>query len=189
MLEAFLARWGYVAIVAGTFLEGETVLLAGGAMAHRGLLSLPWVIVCAFIASFAGDQMWFLLGRKYGPRALDRRPGWAPAAERVRGWLQRFGAAFVLAFRFIYGIRVLTPVLLGASGYPATRFVPLNAAGAAIWACTVASLGWSLGEGLTHVLGRASKVEEGLLVAVATGMVIALVLRHRTRSRNPTRRP
>jgi membrane protein DedA with SNARE-associated domain len=187
MLESLVARWGYAAILAGTFLEGETVLLAGGAMAHRGLLSLPWVIACAFAASFAGDQLWFWLKRRYGPRALERRPGWAAPAERVRGWLQRFGAAFVLAFRFIYGIRVLTPVLLGASGYPASRFAPLNAAGAAVWSCTVASIGWGLGEGLTRLLGRAGKVEERVLVAVAAGAVIALFVRHRIRRRRPTK--
>jgi membrane protein DedA with SNARE-associated domain len=183
VLESLVARWGYAAILAGTFLEGETVLLAGGAMAHRGLLSLPWVIACALVASFAGDQMWFFLGRRYGARALERRPAWAAPAERVRGWLDRFGTGFVLAFRFIYGIRVLTPVLLGASGYPAARFAPLNALGAALWSGTVAGVGWGLGEGLTRLLGRAGKVEERVLVALGAGVVVALSIRHWTNRR------
>jgi membrane protein DedA with SNARE-associated domain len=189
MLESLVARWGYAAIFAGTFLEGETVLLAGGAMAHRGLLSLPWVIVCAFVASFSGDQMWFFLGRRYGPRAIERRPGWAAPAERVRGWLHRFGTGFVLAFRFVYGIRVLTPVLLGASGYPASRFAPLNAAGAAVWSCAVAGVGWGLGEGLTRLLGRAGKVEERALMALGAGVAIALIVRHRIKRRGPAKDP
>jgi membrane protein DedA with SNARE-associated domain len=183
MLEALIARWGYLAILGGTFLEGETILLAGGAMAHRGLLSLPLVIACAFAASFLGDQGWFFAGRRYGPGLIARRPSWSVPAERVRQWLTRYGAVFVLAFRFIYGIRILTPVLLGANGYPASRFVPLNALGAAIWSTAVASVGWAVGEGLTRALGRAGKVEERLLAVIVFAIVVALTARHWTQRR------
>jgi membrane protein DedA with SNARE-associated domain len=189
MLESLIVRWGYVALLAGTFLEGETVLLIGGAMAHRGLLSLPLVMLCAFAASFLGDQMWFIVGRRWGPGVLERRPAWAGPAERVRRWLHRFGTAFVLAFRFIYGIRILTPVLLGASGYPASRFVPLNAIGAAVWAVVFSGLGWGVGEGLKHLLGRAGKVEERILVVALIGVAVALVVRHWTRGKKESKAP
>jgi membrane protein DedA with SNARE-associated domain len=189
MLQALIIRWGYAAVLFGTFLEGETILLAGGAMAHRGLLSLPLVIACGFSASFGGDQAWFFLGRRYGPNVLARRPAWAASAERVRTWFHRYGTAFVLAFRFIYGIRILTPVLLGTNSYPRSRFIPLNAVGAALWATTFSSLGWALGEGIARVLHRAGRVEEHILVAVAVGIVIVLVVRHFVRRQAKARAP
>ena len=40
-LEELIVRWGYLAIGFGVFLEGESVVILGGALAHRGLLSLP----------------------------------------------------------------------------------------------------------------------------------------------------
>jgi membrane protein DedA with SNARE-associated domain len=38
----------------GTFLEGETVLLLGGAAARLGYLRLEWVIACALLGSLLG---------------------------------------------------------------------------------------------------------------------------------------
>jgi len=43
-LESVIDTYGYVAVLIGTCLEGETILVLGG----RGYLALPWVIVAAF---------------------------------------------------------------------------------------------------------------------------------------------
>ena len=47
-LESIVDTYGYLAVLLGTFLEGETILVLGGFAAHRGYLALPWVIVAAF---------------------------------------------------------------------------------------------------------------------------------------------
>ena len=45
MLESFLAKYGYIAIILGTAFEGETIMIMGGFSAHRGYLKLlPWVV-------------------------------------------------------------------------------------------------------------------------------------------------
>ena len=67
-LEELVANYGYTAVAIGTFLEAETILLLGGFAAHRGLLELPWVIVCAFLGSFVGDQAFFYIGRMNGEK-------------------------------------------------------------------------------------------------------------------------
>lgn len=182
MLEAFVARFGYLAIGLGTFLEGETVLLAGGAFAHKGLLSLPGVVLAAFVGSLAGDQLWFFVGRRFGRPFLERRPQWQARVARVDGFLARFGAAFVLGFRFLYGLRTVTPLLLGASGYPAWRFAVLNVAGAAAWAVGFGVGGWALGATLATVLQRSARVEEAVLgaaVLVLAGWAVSRALRRR----------
>ena len=49
MLESFLAKYGYVAILLGTAFEGETIMIMGGFSAHRGYLRLlPWVVLAGF---------------------------------------------------------------------------------------------------------------------------------------------
>ena len=40
MLESFLAKYGYIAILLGTVFEGETIMIMGGFSAHRGYLDL-----------------------------------------------------------------------------------------------------------------------------------------------------
>jgi len=69
-------RYGYGAVLLGVMLEnaglpvpGETVLLAGAAMAHFGGLALPWVIAAAVVGAILGDNIGFLIGRRAG-RAL-----------------------------------------------------------------------------------------------------------------------
>ena len=44
-------QFGYWAILAGTFLEGETILVLAGFAAHQGYLRLDLVILAAFIGS------------------------------------------------------------------------------------------------------------------------------------------
>src|SRR5271170_3910512 len=47
-----------------TFLEGETFVIFAGYAASLKLLNLPLLMVTAWIGSFAGDQLWFFLGRR-----------------------------------------------------------------------------------------------------------------------------
>ena len=41
-LRSYLDSYGYVALVVGTFLEAETVLVLAGFTAHRRLFVAPW---------------------------------------------------------------------------------------------------------------------------------------------------
>jgi membrane protein DedA with SNARE-associated domain len=177
MIESLIARWGYLAIGAGTFFEGETILVAGGALAHRGLLSLPLVMVAAFVGSVCGDQLWFHLGKRFGRPWLGTRPAWKHRAHKIETWLHRYGSGFVVAFRFIYGIRTVTPAVLGATGYSPRRFTILNVIGAALWAVSLSAAGWGLGAGIKNLLRRAGHVQEVLLGAVVLGAVLLLLRR------------
>jgi membrane protein DedA with SNARE-associated domain len=184
MMESFLLRWGYLAIGAGTFFEGEAILIAGGALAHRGLLSLPLVMLAAFVGSVAGDQVWFQAGRRFGRPFIERRPRWKTRATRAEVWVARYGALFVFGFRFIYGIRTITPLFLGASAYSMKHFALLNVLGGAAWAVVFGGAGWALGASMETLLQRTTRLEElvGAVVVVAFGMwlVSRMVQRRRT---------
>lgn len=171
-MEAFIAQWGYLAILGGTVLEGEAVLVAAGAMAHHGLLSLPWVILAAFAGSVGGDQGWFWLGREHGKPFLQKRPALMERASVVQSWLDKYDTLFLVGFRFLYGLRTVTPVLLGATGFSPRRFALLNVIGAALWAVTFGAIGYGLGAGLRQLLARRGHMHEHML----TGACVALLL-------------
>ena len=57
LLQDVIDKYGYAAVLIGTFLEGETILVIGGLAARLGYLKLQWVIVAAFAGSLAGDQI------------------------------------------------------------------------------------------------------------------------------------
>lgn len=189
MLESLIVRWGYLAIVFGIFLEGESVLILGGAMAQRGLLSLPLVMLAAFLSAFAGDQFWFQMGRRYGRPLITRHPKWLERIGAVQVRLERYGDVFVFGFRFIYGIRTITPVLLGMSEYPRARFMVLNFAGVAIWSVVISYAGWALGEAFQRVMDRAVHVQKQAAMAIAgvllLWLAVTLVRRWRARAAKP----
>jgi membrane protein DedA with SNARE-associated domain len=53
----FIRDYGYVAIVVGTFFEGELIMLAAGMAASAGLLSLPWAIAAGIAGIFFSDTV------------------------------------------------------------------------------------------------------------------------------------
>lgn len=181
-MEQFIAHFGYWAIALGCFLEGETVLVIGGMLAHRGILHLDWVIGAACLGSMTGDQLWFLVGRFAEQRWLRRFRRLQAVSGRMTHWSSQHGTLFALGFRFLYGIRTIAPLFLGMSHYPVKRFVPLNALGAVVWSIVVSLLGWSLGATVQHLLGRAARIEEVLLVALGTGLAVFWLHRYRSAS-------
>jgi membrane protein DedA with SNARE-associated domain len=58
-IEAAVSSDGYLAVLAGTFLEGETIVLIAGYMAHRGYFPPPEVMLAAGAGAFCDDQLYF----------------------------------------------------------------------------------------------------------------------------------
>lgn len=177
MFESLIAHWGYAAIALGAFVEGEAVLLAAGALAQHGALSLPLVVCAGALGSVGWAQLWFRLGRRFGRAALERRPAWQARSEEMRRWLARYGAGFVLGFRFVSGIGTAAPVLLGASGYRLARFTAVDVIGAGLWAAAFSSAGFGAGAGLKRLLGRPAGWPEAIAAGIALALAIGLGLR------------
>ena len=147
MLQQFLHEFGYFALFLGTFFEGETILVLAGFLAFRGYMDINLVVVVAFFGSYAGDQLWYFLGRKHGRKLLARKPRWQMMGDRALEHIRRHPDIWVLSFRFVYGLRTVMPVAIGLSGYPPGRYLLLNGIGAAIWASRAGGRGLSLRRG------------------------------------------
>jgi membrane protein DedA with SNARE-associated domain len=192
LLELF-ARYGYGVVFFGVMAEGtglpvpgETALLAGGALAHFGHLSLQWVVVIAAAGAIAGDNLGFLIGR-LGGRALAERHGWKLGLTKRRlaqfdRFFQRYGARTLVVARFITGLRVVCAVLAGASGLRWRTFVVYNAIGVITWAIVIGVVGYALGgswETLEKWVGRSGVLA---LAAVAILAVVAILRARREHS-------
>ena len=164
-----IQTYGYWAVLGGTLLEGESVLLLAGFAAHRGYLELHTVIGVAVAGSFLGDQLWFYLGRRHGARLLARYPRYAASAARAQALLAKYHLPLILSVRFLYGLRTVLPFTIGMSGIPALRFQLLNFAGAVLWSVTIAAAGYLFGNAVEYILGDLKHYEEILLAAIALG--------------------
>ncbi|MGZ5097675.1 MAG: DedA family protein [Usitatibacter sp.] len=181
-LPALIDAYGYLTVFIGAFLEGETILALGGLAAHRGYLDFYTVIVVAMIAGFAGDQLYFFVGRFKGQKILERFPHAHERAHRFDQMLSRWHAPLIIGIRFMYGFRILGPVLLGMCRVPAWKFVVYNFIGAALWAPLIAGIGYLFGQALESVLHDLKNVELLAFVALLV-LGIGIFAFHGLRSR------
>ena len=179
-IATIVESWGYPAVFLGTFLEGETVLLAAGFAAQRGYLSLPLVVFLASVASFLGDQSFFWIGRFYGPRLVARLPRLRPAVDRMSILLCRHNLPVILSVRFLYGLRIAGPMAIGMSGVPWRRFLLLNLLGAMAWAVIISSIGFGLGQVLHLLLADLRRHEPLVFVLLLLAATLGAALRWRT---------
>jgi membrane protein DedA with SNARE-associated domain len=180
LLDLF-SRYGYGVVFLGVFLEntgvpvpGETVLLAGSALAHDGTLALGGVIATATAAAILGDNLGFWLGRRGGRRWAEQygpRIGLTAARfEQFDRFFERHGPKTVFLARFITGLRVFGALLAGSSDLPWRTFLLYNATGAIVWCTAVSIAGYALGhswQALEAWIGRLGLIASILAVAVA----------------------
>jgi len=176
-IESLIQSYGYGVLFLGTFLEGETVLILAGLMAHMGLMNLSLVILVALLGSSLGDQFYFFLGRRNGTALLDRHPVWKRRAGKVHRAMRRYRNGIILGFRFVYGMRIITPLVLGMDRtIPTRRFIVLNLIGSAIWSTLIATGGYFFGRILKTLLEDIKHYELALLLVVLmTGIAIRLL--------------
>jgi membrane protein DedA with SNARE-associated domain len=145
----FWAEWGalaYAAAALWAFFEGETFVLAAAAVGAAVGGIDPWILmVSVWLGSYAGDQTWFAMGRKFGPSVLKRFPKCESKVAAASSMLERHGTIFVLSFRFLYGIRNVASAACGLTGMSWPRFAVLNFIGAGIWAGSFVAAGWFIG--------------------------------------------
>ena len=127
-ITGFLAHWGLTAVFVGAMMEGESFVIGGGALAQQGLLVPCQAALAAFVGSVAMDQLCFWCGRRF------REHRWIQAIRRQRAcgraiaFVERHPTGYIIAFRYLYGLRIVSPIAIGLTSVAAGRFLVLNTA-------------------------------------------------------------
>ncbi len=161
-----ISRYGYFALFAGVVFEGEAVLIAASYAAHQGYLDPYWVIAVAFLGSIVGDESYFFLGRFKGRSYLAKRPLWQLRVQKVQSLLERYHRWVVVGFRFLYGLRSVTPFALGMSNVKTAHFVVLNLIGAFAWSVVMGAFGFVIGEIAKAVVADVREYDRWVLCAI-----------------------
>ncbi|CAA6603519.1 DedA family protein (fragment) [Rhodospirillaceae bacterium LM-1] len=145
----------YAVVVIWTFLEGETFIIVLGYLAQEGTyhINIWLVMLFALLGSFIGDQFYFYIGRRYGQPLLARWPGMEKKVEWAFHMVRDHQTLFILSFRFIYGVRNISPFVIGMSGVSRLKYFILNFIAAAVWANAFAWGGYFLGVAMGEWLG------------------------------------
>jgi membrane-associated protein len=163
-------------------LPSETVVIALGVATARSTdPRIALLVACAAAGAFLGDNLCYLLGRRFGP-AVQRRFFATPKGTRARAWaersLRRFGMQLIVVCRFIPGGRTAVTLTCGLVGYPRRRFIAATAVAALIWALYAFLIG--------RIGGRAFEDNPwaGLGLAFGASIAISAVIEAIRRLRN-----
>jgi membrane protein DedA with SNARE-associated domain len=171
-MEEFLRQYGPIGIFLGAGFEGQTALIVGGILARQHILQLWMVLVCATAGSAIVDHLLFVAGRRFRTHRWVVRATEQAAFARALKFIERFPISYTLAFRFIFGLRIASPIAIGVSKVPTWRFTILNILGAVLWASAFTMLGFIFGEAVHNLLGHGRHAGRWTLIAAAGIVVI-----------------
>jgi membrane protein DedA with SNARE-associated domain len=178
---SLIAHHGYVLVFGIVFAEAvglpvpaALALVAAGAAAASGILSVPALLLAALSAMLLGDSLLYVLGRYMGWGLLGLLCKISVNPETcilrsAESFYKRGKATLVLA-KFIPGLNTMAPPLAGSMRMRPQQFLWLDMAGATLYAVAYGGVGYLFRDFLAAITrsfqsaGRA--VETTLLVAV-----------------------
>jgi len=184
MMEAYIAKYGYIGIFVGTFLEGETTVLLGGIFSKLGYMNIEKVILWAFLGTFAGDCTFFSIGRIFGKNIIEKYEflrSKVPLANKI---IKKYGHFIIFMIRFLVGIRAIILLLLGCTNIKLSRFLLFNMINSILWSILVTSIGYVFGKVVYVFVSDIKKYEEFIIPAVLIGvMILIMAYRHIVKER------
>jgi len=151
-LVYLMKQEGYIILFAWSILEGEMGLIMAGLLSHTDDMSLPMAIFVAGLGGFAGDQIYFYIGR-YNKRYVHtkfiaQRRKFALAHILIK----KYGWPIIFAQRYMYGLRTVIPISIGLTKYDAKKFALINLLSAWCWAAITIVPVWYFGKEILWIL-------------------------------------
>lgn len=166
----FLAIYLKTAFVLLTFIPGDSLVFASGALAATGKLN-PWLLcVLFFISTVAGDSQNFSIGscmRKWG----NEQHKWIFLSDKnlqsAQKFLSLYGPPSIMYARFVPLMRTTVPFVCGLTRFPFMTFFKLNSYGAIFWVLFWINIG--------YILGNIKWVETHLVISLCIISLIPLI--------------
>jgi membrane protein DedA with SNARE-associated domain len=135
-------------------------------------------MVIAFSGTLISDWSYFFLGRYLGINWINKKPFFQRKAEIVHMQIRKNLMLVLLSYRFLYGLRIITPFILGTSNVKKKTFLFFSAFTTLIWCFFYSLLGYFLGELVRIWLGDIQKIQIVLIgIVLLAGTIIYLIPR------------
>lgn len=181
-MEDLIIKFGYPALFVGSFLEGESVLIASGFLARGGYLNLKLVMLIALTGTYIADVSLYFLGRSKGEKIIAKFPMAKAYYPKVRTLFDRYGVWAVFITRYLYGLRLAAAATFGLTKMKRRKYLPFNFLSCTIWAVLMGGLGYTFGASLEAVIGQVKHYEKiVVLFIIIFGLSVWLVRRAQSR--------
>ena len=164
---------------------GETALVAAAVLASQGKLEIGLVILIGVCSAIVGDNIGYLLGRRYG-RSVFTAPG-PFMHNRIRairygdGFFERHGPKAVFIGRWIALVRFAVAWLAGIDRMHFPTFFVYNALGAITWATAYGLVGYFAGKAAADAITKYGVFAALALAVLVIAFVAWRVVRERRR--------
>ena len=142
---AVLFAW-VLAEQAGLPIPAVPILLAAGALAGAGRLTLSSSLMLAVMACLIADLLWYEVGRRRGGSILGLlcRIALEPEScvRRTENAFQKYGSRSLLIAKFIPGLNTASTTMAGMTQMGRLRFVAFDVMGSLLWSGSVALVGY-----------------------------------------------
>ncbi len=152
-----LKEYGYIILFAWGMLEGEAGLVMAGLLSHSGDMNLYFAIFIAGLGGFAGDQVYFYLGRFNKSYVHKKFNGQRRKFAFAHILLKKHGWPIIFVQRYMYGMRTIIPISIGLTRYDAKMFALINVISAWCWASITIVPVWYFGKEILVVLDWAKQ--------------------------------
>ncbi len=152
LFVGWMKEYGYIILFIWSMLEGESGLIMAGLLSHTGDMSIFMAIFVAGLGGFAGDQVYFYIGRfnkKYVYRKLKGQRRKLALAHLL---LKKYGWPIIFAQRYMYGLRTVIPISIGLTRYDAKTFALINLLSAWCWGALTIVPAWYFGQEILIVI-------------------------------------
>ena len=147
-----LKRYGYIILFAWGMLEGEAGLIMAGLLSHSGDMNLYFAIFIAGLGGFAGDQVYFYIGRFNKSYVHKKFKSQRRKFAYAHILLKKYGWPIIFVQRYMYGMRTVIPISIGLTRYDAKMFAFINILSAWLWAALTIVPVWYFGNEILVVL-------------------------------------
>ena len=155
-MEALFVEWmkefGYIILFVWSMLEGESGLIMAGLLSHTGDMNLFIAIFVAGLGGFAGDQVYFYIGRFNKKYVYKKLKGQRRKLALAHLLLKKYGWPIIFMQRYMYGLRTIIPISIGLTRYDAKTFAIINLISAWCWGALTILPAWYFGQEILIIL-------------------------------------
>jgi len=187
----FTTHYFWLAVGASA-LNSATLAVAAGFAAKTDGGSLLVVVLLLTIGSHLLSFLYFLSGKDIEVLVLrfirkhHAHPE-SPRFQKVAGYVQKYGTLYIFMYRFIPGLRFISPSIIGMNSVRYWPFFVIDWFAALLWASLFTVLGYLFGTAATRLIDDFSSYATEVFGGIFALVVGDAIARHLYRRRHHSR--
>ena len=174
-----IIQWGYWLIFFAAIIEGEILVLVAGIAISMGYFDFKISLILCVLGALLHDTLFFILGRLWGSAIVKRKPLWQKNIDKADRLIMRYDWMLIIAYRFIYGMRMIIPFVLGLSKLSFTKYLFFSFVGSLLWALIILLLGYYVGSFIVIALNEINLltlIRENIVLISLFAVIIVVLL-------------